>query len=65
MFVNVGTNTNKNVQSSTLDNRSSLFFYLGGTNIKKSTSELLKSELSKMGYSKNAIKEIGKWLPLD
>jgi hypothetical protein len=64
MFVNVGTNTNKNVQSSTLDNRSSLFF-LGGNNIKKSTSELLKSELSKMGYSKNAIKEIGKWLPLD
>ena len=28
-------------------------------------SKFLKNELTEMGYSKNAMKEIGKWLPLD
>ena len=41
------------------------FFVLGEPILKKSMSKFLKDELSKMGYSKNAMKEIGKWLPLD
>jgi hypothetical protein len=32
---------------------------------KNSISKILKRELYKMGYSEKAIKEIGKWLPLE
>jgi hypothetical protein len=39
---------------------------LGELDISKhSTPKFLKDELIKMGYSQKAIKEIGKWLPLD
>jgi hypothetical protein len=32
---------------------------------KNSISQVLKRQLSEMGYSEKAIKEIGKWLPLE
>ena len=67
MFVNADTNTNKNAQSSTLEDNPPSFLYTGGKKIKqrKSISKFLKRELSKMGYSEKAIQEIGKWLPLE
>jgi len=50
-----------------LENKYPSFFIIQEKNkIKqKTTSKLLRSELSKMGYSEKAIKEIGKWLPLE